>query len=70
MGDVVAEPAPGLDQSEELPLGEFLTTAYRCRCGHEWAPRPLGNPRRPTACPRCKTPNWDRPLKFQRKGKG
>ena len=67
MEEVVADPISEVEPSEKLPLGEFMTTAYRCRCGHEWAPRPLGNPRRPTACPKCKTPNWDRPKKFERK---
>jgi predicted Zn-ribbon and HTH transcriptional regulator len=43
--------------------GEFQTTAYRCRCGHEWVPR--NKAERPRVCPKCKSPNWDRP-KVQR----
>ena len=27
--------------------GEFLTTAYRCRCGHEWVPKGLRYIERP-----------------------
>jgi hypothetical protein len=36
----------------------------RCRCGHEWYPRRPGD--RPTVCPKCKSPNWDKPYKFRR----
>ena len=37
----------------------------RCRCGHEWIPH---NPaEKPRVCPRCKSANWDRPKKFERK---
>lgn len=32
---------------------------YGCeRCGHEWIAR---GEQPPTACPRCKSPYWDRP---------
>ena len=58
------------EQSPHKEPGEFMTVAYRCRCGHEWAPRTFNNPRRPTACPKCKTPNWDKPYKFRRKRDG
>lgn len=57
-------------ESESAPArepGEFLTTAYRCRCGHEWAPRPLGGAQRPRSCPKCKSNNWDQPYRFHRK---
>ena len=40
-------------------------TAYRCRCGHEWAPRRFKD-ERPRVCPRCKSANWDRPYQFRR----
>jgi predicted Zn-ribbon and HTH transcriptional regulator len=31
---------------------------YRCaRCSWEWLPR---SERKPTICPRCKSPYWDR----------
>jgi predicted Zn-ribbon and HTH transcriptional regulator len=37
----------------------------RCRCGHEWIPH---NPaEKPRVCPKCKSANWDRPKKFERK---
>jgi len=42
----------------EKQPGEFKVTAYRCHCGHEWVPRNKGE--RPGACPKCKSPNWDR----------
>jgi len=41
--------------------GEFQVTAYRCRCDREWIPRNKGE--RPRVCPKCKSPNWDRPRK-------
>jgi predicted Zn-ribbon and HTH transcriptional regulator len=39
--------------------GTFQVTAYRCRCGHEWVPRNKNE--RPRVCPKCKSPNWDKP---------
>lgn len=34
---------------------------FRCeRCGHEWQPRAS---KRPTVCPKCKNPYWDKPKK-------
>ena len=59
-----------VDSVEENRPGEFQSVAYRCRCGHEWAPRSLRNPERPRTCPKCKSANWDRPYKFRRKSKG
>ena len=38
----------------------------RCRCGHEWIPHNMGE--KPRQCPKCKSANWDRPKKFERKG--
>ena len=38
---------------------------YKCRCGYEWFPRRPGE--RPTVCPHCKSPRWDKPFKFRRK---
>ena len=43
--------------------GEFLTTAYRCRCGHEWVPKGLRYIERPRMCPRCKSVRWDEPYR-------
>ena len=37
---------------------------YRCRCGYEWFPRRPGD--HPRVCPKCKSPNWDKPYKFHR----
>lgn len=36
-------------------------TKYRCdRCSHEWIPR---NDEKPTICPKCKSPYWNKPRK-------
>lgn len=49
-------------------IGMVLLRGCRCRCGHEWLPRDGEKPR---VCPKCKSPNWDRPKKFERgAGKG
>jgi len=40
---------------------------YECRCGHKWYPRWVGE--RPRVCPKCKSPNWDKPYKFRRTDK-
>ena len=48
-------------------IGEIQVTGYRCRCGHEWAPKNLIEGERPRVCPKCKSANWDRPYKFRRK---
>jgi hypothetical protein len=35
---------------------------YLClRCNHKWLPRE--NNRKPTVCPKCKSPYWDTPRK-------
>ena len=46
-------------------IGEIQITGYRCRCGHEWTAR-RSNAERPRVCPKCKSPNWDRPYQFRR----
>jgi predicted Zn-ribbon and HTH transcriptional regulator len=43
---------------EDKSLGMVPLAGCRCRCGHEWLPREGGKPR---VCPKCKSPNWDRP---------
>lgn len=48
-------------------LGEFKITAFRCRCGHEWVSR--NKEERPRVCPKCKSPNWDKPYAFRRSDK-
>ncbi len=52
---------------EEKPIGIVPGQIARCRCGHEWLPQKL--PERPRVCPKCKSANWDRPKKWERKGK-
>jgi DNA-directed RNA polymerase subunit RPC12/RpoP len=40
-------------------------TFYVCeRCDHEWYPRKEG---KPTVCPSCKSPYWDKPRQNQSK---
>ena len=46
---------------------QVLITAYRCRCGHEWMNKGLGNVERPRVCPKCKSANWDREYQYQKK---
>ena len=48
---------------------EMTITAYRCRCGYEWASRKLGDTTRPRVCPKCKSANWDKTRKYERKPK-
>jgi predicted Zn-ribbon and HTH transcriptional regulator len=43
---------------EEKAIGMVPLPGCRCRCGHEWLPRDSEKPR---VCPKCKSPNWDRP---------
>lgn len=51
-------------KKESKPLGLVPGQIARCRCGHEWLPR---GGERPRVCPKCKSANWDRPKKFERK---
>jgi len=47
-------------------LGMVPLQGARCRCGHEWLPRTKaadGSVERPTVCPKCKSPRWDKPKK-------
>ncbi len=39
-------------------MPETTLKAFQCeRCGHKWVPR---TERRPTICPKCKSPYWDK----------
>ena len=40
-------------------IGMVPLLGCRCRCGHEWLPRNAAD--KPRVCPKCKSPNWDRP---------
>lgn len=51
-------------QEKPLPIGMIQLTGCRCRCGHEWLPR---GDERPSVCPKCKSPRWDKPKLFERK---
>ena len=49
---------------DEKAIGMVNLLGCRCRCGHAWLPR---EPAKPRVCPKCKSANWDRPKKFERK---
>jgi predicted Zn-ribbon and HTH transcriptional regulator len=51
-------------KAKEPEIGMVQLTGCRCRCGHEWLPR--DSTEKPRVCPKCKSPNWDRPKKFER----
>jgi hypothetical protein len=60
-------------QAEAKEIGMVMMLGARCRCGHEWLPHGNNGPdgfERPRVCPKCKTPNWDRPKKFERNADG
>ena len=48
-------------------LSVWRHASSRCRCGHEWLLR--NRSERPRVCPRCKSRNWDKPLRV-RLGRG
>jgi predicted Zn-ribbon and HTH transcriptional regulator len=51
-------------KDKEPELGMVMLLGARCRCGHEWLPRARaqnGTVERPTVCPKCKSPRWDKP---------
>jgi predicted Zn-ribbon and HTH transcriptional regulator len=52
-----------MGNTDKKQPSEFQVTAYRCRCGHEWVPRNKGE--RPRVCPKCKSPNWDKPKQIK-----
>jgi hypothetical protein len=52
------------DDPKEKPIGRVLVLGCRCRCGYEWLPRFGETPR---VCPKCKSPNWDKPKRWTRK---
>jgi predicted Zn-ribbon and HTH transcriptional regulator len=43
-------------------IGMVMLLGCRCRCGHEWLPR---GDEKPTVCPKCKSPRWDKPKQTQ-----
>ena len=54
--------------SKGLPIGMVELVGCRCRCGHEWLPRAdeKGHRERPSVCPACKSPRWDKEKLFTR----
>ena len=48
-------------KQDEKKLGLVKLIGCRCRCGHEWLPRHKDEI--PRVCPKCKSPNWDKPLR-------
>ena len=73
----------GKAKQTDPPLGivELKAWGCRCRCGYLWIPRewlktntesngesPMPEEReRPRVCPECKSPNWDKPKRWERK---
>lgn len=49
---------------ETKEIGMVMLLGCRCRCGHEWLPRDDG---KPLVCPKCKSPRWDQPKKWERR---
>jgi DNA-directed RNA polymerase subunit RPC12/RpoP len=48
-----------LSRSKKMKV-KITTEGYRClRCKHEWIPRTKKEVR-PTTCPKCKSPYWDK----------
>ena len=47
---------------KEIGVVEQVTlNRYKCeRCEHIWLPR---DQNKPTVCPKCKSPYWDKPIK-------
>ena len=52
---------PDSEPPKEKPIGRVPLLGCRCRCGYEWLPRFDDTPR---VCPKCKSPNWDRPKRW------
>jgi predicted Zn-ribbon and HTH transcriptional regulator len=43
---------------EGMPQVQLTVPGYECtRCTYQWIPR---TERKPTICPRCKSPYWDK----------
>jgi hypothetical protein len=49
--------------ADKKKLGMVMLLGCRCRCGHEWLPR--DSTEKPRVCPKCKTPNWDKPKQWE-----
>lgn len=45
-----------------MTIIEIKKKGFKCeRCSHEWIPHNINN--KPTVCPKCKSPYWDKPRK-------
>ncbi|HZQ92454.1 MAG TPA: hypothetical protein VFA60_11720 [Terriglobales bacterium] len=45
-----------------MPKVPITVMGYRCeRCGGEWIPKDPASDKEPVACPKCKSPYWNRP---------
>ncbi len=41
-------------------MSKITVEGFKCeRCGHEWVPN--GTKYKPTVCPKCKSPYWNKP---------
>lgn len=58
----------GASPAAHMPIGMVMLLGCRCRCGHEWLSREEGE--KPRVCPKCKSANWDRQKKWERKSIG
>jgi len=48
-----------------MPRVPITVMGYRCeRCNHEWVPKDKDAEHEPVACPKCKSPYWNRPRKM------
>lgn len=51
-----------------VPKASLQVNAWKCgRCGHEWIPQIVREPKR---CPKCKSPYWNRPRMRPRPRRG
>lgn len=57
--------AVGSQEMQKEGVGFVLLRGCRCaRCAHEWLPR--RKTEKPTICPKCKSPYWDKPKAVSR----
>ena len=48
-----------------MPRGFKLRVVECKRCGYKWVPRV----KRPTVCPHCGSPYWDKAVKYPKRGR-
>lgn len=56
-------------RSGKTLMAKIQLDGYKCeRCDHEWVPR--DKTEKPTICPKCKSPYWDKPRKVDSREAG